>query len=95
VPTIDLDSPAPPQRPGVRMRPSRPLIAVVAAAVLFGVAGEPVSPGSPLHQSSVCEQLPPIPGREGGPIQLTVIDERDGEIIQVIECVPPFSPFGQ
>jgi hypothetical protein len=96
VPTIDLDTPAPPQRPRVRVRPARPLIAVLAGVILFGVAGEPVSPESPLNPSAVCEQLPPIPGRaEGGPVKLTVLDERNGQILQVIECVLPFNPLGQ
>lgn len=95
MPTIDLDSPAPPQRPGVRVRPARPLIAVLAGVILFGVVGEPVSPASPLDPSAVCAQLPPIAGREGGPVKLTVIDDRSGQIMQVIECVMPFSPLGQ
>ncbi|GIE34657.1 hypothetical protein Ait01nite_077020 [Actinoplanes italicus] len=95
MPTIDLDSPAPPQRPGVRVRPSRPLIAVLAGVVLFGLVGEPVTPASPLNPSAVCAQLPPIPGRDAGPMQLTIIDERDGQVMYVVTCEMPFNQLGQ
>jgi hypothetical protein len=71
------------------------LIAVLAGVILFGVAGEPMSPGSPLDRSAVCAQMPPIPGREGELLQLVVIDERTGRIAQVIECVTPVSSQGQ
>jgi hypothetical protein len=95
VPTIDLDSPAPPQRPGIRVRPSRPLIAVLAGVILFGLVGEPVTPASPLNPSAVCAQLPPVPGLEGGPLKLTIVDERSGQVVQFIECEMPFNQLGQ
>jgi hypothetical protein len=94
VPTIDLDAPAPPQRPGARVRPARPLVAVLAGAILFGLAGEPV-PMTPLDGSATCEQLPPIKGRPDGPVRLTVIDDRNGRVLQMIECDLPFNPAGQ
>ena len=93
--TIDLDSPAPPQRPGVRARPARPLIVVLAGVILFGLAGEPVSPASPLDPSMVCAHMPPTPGADGEPMRLTIVDDRSGEIVQFIECRMPFSQLGQ
>ncbi|MEU4626807.1 hypothetical protein AB0G04_43355 [Actinoplanes sp. NPDC023801] len=95
MPTIDLDSPAPPRRRDVRVRTSRPLIVVLAGVVLFGIGGEPMRSEFPVDASTVCAQMPPVPGMAGEPLRLTVFDPQNEQIVQVIDCVMPFEVTGQ